>query len=298
MANRVHASSIICSMKYLYTLVILFLFLPCKKAAWGQGLSETLDVPLDLLHRVNSIESFIKRFNYREDLTGNGLEEMETTDQNIAKRNQYILSLFDYEKLNNTDSAGKDKIYSFLKKVNSKYQQITLDFYDRGWYAEVHMDVLYKKRPEQLTLVLVNEQSHPRVSHWAIKAVKADFLNIYRNEDKNDTANIIPPNSHGTDFVGIPQQFSNHDMIKNYTSSSVKPDILSIFLYASQNGEIEFKSCKNISYHFLQISDWIVRVKEITRNGPNSGWLVAELIKADKDQKFQYESNILHVHNP
>ena len=282
-------------MKYFFIL-LYFLFIVIGQNN-AQSFNNGFDVPIELLQRVNSIESFIKRFNYQEDLNGNMLPEMKISPDNITKRNNFILSLFDYEKLSVTDSLGKTKILSFLKKVNSIQHQVKLDFYDKGWYAEVLMDVIYKKQPQQLTLILVNEQSQPKISHWAIKAVKADFLDIYKGQAKNDTAVIIPPNSHGTDFIGVPQQFTNYEMIKNFTSSSIKPDLLSIFLYASQNGEIEFKLARNITYHFLQINDWILTVKEIVRNSPNSGWLVADLIKADKENKKQYESKFLNLHN-
>jgi hypothetical protein len=271
---------------------MLILALHCQ-VAFSQVLGEEDVFPAELRKRVNSIESFINRFNNREDLLGNRKPQDSVTDRFVAERTQYILSLFDHDKLRKVGGKEKDEFMEFIQSVNSLEHQICLDFYDSNWYATVKMDVLYHKEPKEITLILTVEQTKPKVSKWTIRGVKADFLSL--NPRNNDTANIIPPNSHGTDFIGLPGNFSKTDNIANLTSKEIRFDVLSVFLYARQRKEIDFKVAKSVSYYFLQVPHWIIKVREFNRGSENSGWLVEDLIKADNAMKSTYVRQQLSI---
>lgn len=279
--------------KYIVIFLLLAILQP-KGNLFAQMRDENYDIPIALKMRVTSIESFIKRFNYEEDILGNALGKTEVTGQFVNERNQYILSLLDYERFRVASGAEKEKIIEFVKTINSTSQQVKLDFYDENWFAEVELDILYKKKPKVITLILKNEESAPRTSHWAIQSVRADFLDV--KGSPKDSTHIIPPNSHGTDFIGLPVIFADKEFIGNYTSEDHEFDLMSVFLYAVKTGEIEFKMARKVTYHFLQIKDWIIKVKEFNRENSNSGYLVSELIKADNPNKDQYAMKLLNLH--
>lgn len=277
------------------TLIFLCLFLPVLQGH-SQMLSDEVGLPYQFKFRVNSIESFMYRFNLEEDVHGNRYRQdtAALTEKFVTDRNRMILSLFDYQKYGKASNVDKRKILDFLQAVNSVNKQVRLDFYDTNWFAEVTLDILYKQKPEQLTLILQQEQTLPRVSHWAIRAVKADFLDL--KLQKKDSTKIIAPNSHGTDFISIPKDLSSPEAIVNFAAPGVTLDMLSVFFYAVKNGEISLKKARQVKYHFLQIDNWIVRVEEKDHHAFNGGWLVAELIQADAASKHSYLLKELNIH--
>lgn len=245
--------------------------------------------------RVHSIESFMDRFNYEEDAEGNQLAPAKPDLSNegyIQQRNEHIKSLFDRQNFSDQKRKNKELLDDFLKSVNSSSQQVKLNFYDRRWFAEVQVDVLYKKKPASVTLILQNEETQPKMSKWVIRSVLADFLmaDLIKGDDK-----IIPPNSHGTDFIGIPGYLSQAGSVNQFAAQDLKLDPTSIFFYAVANQEIEFQHTRHVTFHLLQVNNWILRVEEFNRNESNSGWLVAELMKADDDKKRQYAAQHLRI---
>jgi hypothetical protein len=61
---------------------------------------------------------------------------------------------------------------------------------------------------------------------------------------------------------------------------------LSIFLYEIKKGNIQFKSVRNVKFHFFQINDWYFEISEFNRRGHNKGWLISNLVKVPEDQKI------------
>ena len=249
--------------------------------------------PESLRQRVNTIDSFINRFNYEEDQVGNLIaspESASVAEPFIRERSQQIISLFDLQ----SKGIKKELLEEFLASVNSPAQQTKLDFYDKQWFAEVQMDVLYKQKPQKITLILQVEETEPKTSRWVIRTVKESLLKV--KTTGADSTEIIPPNSHSTDFIGLPLKLSTSQSATTFAAQDLNIDPLSVFLYAVQNGEIKFKQTSRVSFHFLQLDNWILRVEEVNRPFPNSGWLVTELIKADTAQKSQYAAKQLNIH--
>ncbi len=245
--------------------------------------------------RVHSIESFIDRFNSEEDNDGNHVSSAKNdlpSDVSIAQRNEQIRALFDRQAFSEAKHKNKELMEEFLKSVNSSSQQVKLNFYDRRWFAEVQVNVLYKKKPASVTLILQNEETQPKMSKWVIRSVMADFLmaSLLKGNDK-----IIPPNSHGTDFIGIPGYLSQAGSVNQFAAQDLKMDPTSIFFYAVANQEIEFQHTRHVTFHLLQVNNWILRIEEFNRNDANSGWLIAELLKADDDKKKQYAMQNLRI---
>ncbi|MEJ1239296.1 hypothetical protein WBG78_14260 [Chryseolinea sp. T2] len=271
---------------------LVFILLLQSQALFAQALGEE-DFPVALRKRVNSIDAFINRFNNREDLLGNYKPQDSVTDAFVVERRRNILSLFDYDKFRKAEGSDKDDLIEFINLVNSIEHQLCLDFYDSNWYAVVDMDVLYHNQPKELTLIMTVEQTEPKVSKWTIRGVKADFLKVKRTS--GDTIAIIPPNSHGTDFIGLPNNLTRAARTADLTSRETSIDMLSVFLYARQQGEIQFRASKRVCYYFMQIPDWVVKVREFNRKSENSGWLIEQLTRVDYQTKDTYIQQLLSI---
>jgi hypothetical protein len=246
--------------------------------------------------RVHTIESFINRFNNDEDNRGNSIRSAENgsaTEAFLQERNRSIRGLFNAQSLADPKSKQKQLLENFLSDVNAPAKQRKLNFYDQGWYAEVKMEALYKQKPQQLTLILQIEETHPNVSKWVIRGATANFLNL--TPDRPDSTQIIPPNSHGTDFISVPGNLANANAIAHFVAKEVQADQLSVFLYAVYNRELVLKQATHVTFHFLQLDGWIVRVKEFNRDGENAGWLVDELIPANDMAKRLYTAQKLNI---
>lgn len=283
------------SMPKLY-LVVNYLFLLLLSLPVSQAYSQERreKIPESLRRRVNSIESFMNRFNFEEDEIGNRKQVSESssvTESFVQARNHQILSLLDQQRI--SKAKDKDFVKEFLLDVNSLQKQAKLNFYDKQWFAEVQIQVLYKQKPQQVILILQNEETSPRTSQWVIRGVKADFLTIQPKQP--DSLKFIPPNSHGTDFIGVPQNLSDPQWISQFAARDVEIDPLSIFFYAVYSGEITFKQTLRASYHFLQLDHWIMKVEEVNQDSTSAGWLVAELIKAGPEDKSRYARQKLNI---
>lgn len=281
-------------MNFTWRGLLTFLLLALTFEVLAQGEPVEKIAPENLRKRVSTIESFIRRFNYDEDGLGNriAVPKGEALSKSvIGERGLQILDLFDQKLLANTHSRSLTD--DFLKDVNSETRQVRISLLDQQWFAEVQMDVLYKQKPAKATLILKLEEEQHKEFRWAICGVKAGFLDI--EPKQKDKTKLIPPNSHGTDFIGIPQNLSDPKSIGHFTSRDALTDELSIFLYAVYNNEITFKQAKHVAYYFFQIDNWILRVEDINHNLINSGFMVAELIKANNTQKRAYALKQLNI---
>jgi hypothetical protein len=250
--------------------------------------------PEALRRHVSTIENFMNRFNYEEDKSGNSVPIKSTVpapDYYIRERNYQITALINFAVLNNP--AKKILLDEFLQQVNATDNQVKLSLRDKQWFSEVQMEVLYNQKPEKLTLILQLEEAQPKTYHWAIRSVKGRFLNV--KPEEVDHAKLIPPNSHGTDFIGLPQNLKPAKFISQFVSQEATVDQLSIFLYAVYRGDIIFKQTGKVVFHFLQLSNWIVRVEDLNKSFGNSGFMVSELIKADDAAKRLYALQELNI---
>jgi hypothetical protein len=62
-----------------------------------------------------------------------------------------------------------------------------------------------------------------------------------------------------------------------------------------KNSEIKFVQVNTISYHLLQLENWLLIVDYFNRNEKNSGWLINTLLKISDEQKQAYLKEHLNV---
>lgn len=241
---------------------------------------------------VKQIDEFIERFN-NNDKTLIKKYASNSTNAKDFTRERMIKSLF--------DSQGKawkiEEINQFIKSAVSK--PILLDFYNKDWYAKVICSVTWKGMPEVATLILKLQVFPDSSSKWVVTNVNANFLKsttwkgaaILPAADKYVSLN---PVSHATDFMNISKLTENVKNIKNYVVPvEEQTNQTKLFLQECVDKNLIIKQVSSISYHFLQIDNWILEVNQFKRQTKNSGWLISKLIKATNQEKATYKANYL-----
>lgn len=246
----------------------------------------------NFLKRVGTIESFMERFNLEEDRNGNPVSNGNNPpkQESIRARTYSILSLFDIESANRATEQEKNNILAFIRQVNNEQTQTRLDFSDANWYAEVECNATFRKQPKKVTLILKNQPVSPAGSKWVIQSAYADFLRLTPPARQNPP--LIPPNSHGTDFIGVPDLLTDAKNVTLFAAPGYEPDPFSMFLYAVYQQDLVLQETTRVRFHFLQIEGWVLQVKEYNREKPNAGWLIDGLTQADQATKKRYLKNL------
>jgi hypothetical protein len=241
---------------------------------------------------VKQVDEFMERFNNKD----NTLIKNYKKDGNDAKsfnRERMIKSLFDAQ----TKSWNFEEINSFIREVSSK--SLLLDFYDRDWYAKVNCSVTWKGSPQKAIIILKLQVNSDSSSKWVISGVSAPFLSnttfteldAQKSKDKSLSLN---PVSHATDFMNLYKITENGENISNYFSPIEEQNKeTKIFMQQCILQNLKIKNVANISYHFLQLNNWIFEVKQLNRQTKNSGWLITKLIKVNTQEKNLYRLNTL-----
>ena len=238
-------------------------------------------------YKVKQIDEFIERFNHTDKtLIRQYLQERYETD---ASREELIISLFDFSKKN----WNKKDISNFMEDVVYPNQPPYISFYDKEWYALVTCKAVYLGKPVLFYLTLSVEQNTERNAvRWAVNSVRADFLNANGNAH---SALSLPPNSHGTDFLELMRIFSAPKKYIDRIRSEKSPVLMHLLLSEMADEKLRFKQVETISYHFLQLDHWIMKVEEFERPNNNAGWLISELIAADAQSKKDYKKKHLSI---
>lgn len=236
--------------------------------------------------KVKQIDEFMDRFNAVADTPiQQYVREQYAVDS--LPRASLVLSLFDRE----DTTWNEPRVREFVTDVARS--SAVLDFYDGGWYAELDCTGRYRGQEEQFTLVLSLEVlRHGRGSKWVIEGVSADFLQLGYSKDHRRALN---PGSYGTDFMGLVDALQDTANVRNYLSTRTQPSQLLLFFNELCEGQLQFEQVRDITYHFLQIDNWIFKVRDFNRDVANSGWLISDLVKVTDVQKLQYREKILYL---
>ncbi|MEZ4774526.1 MAG: hypothetical protein R3D00_15180 [Bacteroidia bacterium] len=234
---------------------------------------------------VKQLDEFIERFNYEENTMV--LQYIKTHFPNqIPNRTELITTLFNHKRTNWNDA----EVDAFVRQVADSCNPEYLNFFGDGWFAELDCQVLYNGKPEKVILIMKIQLLPNRSSKWVIQGVRADFLNLPKEEDQYRSLN---PMSHGTDFMGLGKALADINNIGNYVTSDFKPDQMTIFLSWIMDGRITFRQVNHICYHFLQVEGWVFQLERFLRNTGNSGWLINNLFRIDPADKEKYMEEVL-----
>lgn len=252
----------------------------------GQSMNFTSDQ--NFAFKVKQIDEFMERFNSVESAQiRQYMREHHSMDS--ISRAALVLSLFNQE-----DTTWNERdIRSFVADILRSSSPVTIDFYDKGWYVELNCTGQYKGRSEEFTLVLSLEvMRRNRGAKWVIESVSADFLGLGRSQDQRRALN---PASYGNDFIDLSEALQDTTNIRNYLNLRRQHSQLLLFLNELHEKNLHFNQINQITYHFLQVDDWIFKVRDFNRDTPNSGWLISELIRVNDRQKLQYQEKVLYL---
>ena len=203
------------------------------------------------------------------------------------EREEFILTLFDRQKSNWDTSM----VRSFIRQVSERPNH--LDFYDDNWFARLECSVKHKGKPQHLVLTLQVEYNEEYEAKWVIRGVDGEFLTLDIAKSKY---NFLNPASEGTDFINIRNLFkASKENIKGYLYENFKPGKMALFIQELLEGNITFEKIDQITYHFLQVEGWGFQVHKVSRNSPNSGWLISYLNTLSEKDKSTYRREILHI---
>lgn len=251
-----------------------------RAQAWDEETS-------NFLFQVKQIDEFIERFNHRESTLLS--EEMRRANPDLrVSRLQMIQSLF------NQADPGWDPIdvRRFLRQVSDSTRPAFLGFRDRDWYATLDCAVLHLGRPQVVQLTLQVQTQHDGAVKWVIVGARGDFLAL---PERTDSTTSLTPFSHGTDFMKLNDALLDVQNIRNYLPQRFEADALTLFVYGIRNEQIEFSQVNRVSYHFLQVEDWVFTVHQFNRPTRNAGWLISQLAPADATAKQNYRRHVLQI---
>jgi hypothetical protein len=267
--------------------LILLLFI--SSHARSQLLTDWETSAENFYHRIKNIEFFIDRFNHQPEASDQ-LGEVNKKDTLtylawLKERDGTILTLFDKHRLRKEADAyiKQEDLRDFILQVNNPQRQQFLHFYDSGWYVTFTFKATYRKKEVDVECVLKISRSQLGVYTWTMTSVFSKELAL--NEHFNDQLNFIPI-VHGTDFIGVRLALSDPDWISQVKLGDKSNTSLFLDLLASK--ELHLTQIRQITYHFLQIKDWVFSVQYVNRESSNAGWLVDRLIPLFEKEKINY----------
>lgn len=265
-------------MRYWIFLSFLTAFI-FSSVAQGRLTDEMKDTEESLVASTKQINQFFRRFNGEEDQKGARYMSTDKNYRDIALRKKYIPVLFDTESGYVSESLAKD----FIREVTDKRDPSFLDFHAGDWFAEVNTVFTYKGKSQSVLLYLkIQEQG--KGYEWVIHDVAfAPFQNMF-NKDTSETKKFIHPMSHELDFMNLRKAFQNPNP-ESYTPREYVPDYLTLFLYELKKGNLSFETVKNVKFHFFSIEGWYFELSHFNRPGFNTGWLISNLVKANRNEK-------------
>ncbi len=273
-----------------YLSIFLMLWLTASPAYTQVG--EFVGDEKNFYAATKQVNQFLRRFNGEEDLRGKRYSTRDPNYRNPDIRRKYINILFD----NNQKDISRETKQQFMREIIESGDPQFLDFHGGSWFAQVTTRFSYQGSEEILQLFLKLQQE-PVGSKWVIYKAYFEPFQKYFEVDTADQGKFIHPMSHELDFMNLKKIFRDPDVIPAYSNRDFKPDYLSVILYEIKKGNLKFSAVDKVRFHFFQLDNWYFELTEFNRSGPNTGWLISNLLQVDENQKDQlrkfiyYESN-------
>ena len=222
-----------------------------------------------LIARVKQFDEFVKRFNYKIDFAGN---PVDSSFMKLYPRDRYLDHLFNKELL--FDSTGRQE-YVIKFKDDVLRKNLILDKYSGDITAVAKVKVVYKNKPEYISISLKQEILEDRAVKWVIKDVSGKFMEMKKDDASKDR--FLPPSSNETGFISLQRAMKDSIHLLAYTHEDFIYNQLSVFLYCIRESIIRIEHIENLSYVVKAIPGWSFTVEEFNRDTYNSGWLISGL---------------------
>ena len=270
--------------------LLLLVLLPCTSEA--QNIGDFQYDESELYAETKQVNQFFRRFNGEEDKHGERLYAKDRDFRTYKLRKKYLPTLFNLENSILTDAAKEE----FSEKVLNKHDPVYLDFHGGAWLCELKTIFTYNGVDEELTLLMVLQEEEVG-SKWVIDGVYfkpfSDVLKQPDNSNFNDSK-FLHPLSHEVGFMNIFRVFNESDSLEYFGRRNFTPDYLSLFFYEIKEGRLEFKTVKDLKFHFFQIEGWYFELTYFNRDGYNSGWLISNLLEIDEKNRDILLNYIYH----
>lgn len=263
-------------MKQLWLISIILLLLLCDIK--GQNNSSMLVDEGVLNASTKQVNQFFRRFNGEESPKGERYYEGDRDYRNSRLRSKYLSVLFDSHNATMTDPI-KDQ---FIRTVNDQHKPIFVDFHGDNWFAEVTTKFLYQGADVYITIFMNIEQENLGYK-WVMSDVYFPHFHNLFNNNSGAGSKFIHPMSHEIDFMNLIRVFNDRENIELYIEKKHAPDYLSMFLYEIKKGNLKYQSVTNLKFHFFQVPGYYFELSNFNRPGANSGWLISNLMKVEKE---------------
>lgn len=264
----------------LLTLLIVIIFIQFVP---GQGLYSPGQPEDDgrFAASTKQVNQFFRRFNGEESQDGKTRYypgDKEYRDRELRKT--FIGILFDRE----TSQVPNDLKMEFLNQVISENYPQYLNFHRDEWFAEVNSIFTYQGKKEQVVLFM-KLQPEGLGFEWVIENVTFEPFKSAFNKAEGNDKEFLHPLSHELGFMNLRRALQDNDKPESYTPTGFKPDFLTLFLYEIKKGNIKFETVSDVKFHFFQIDKWYFELSQFNRPGFNTGWLIANLVKLEENDK-------------
>ncbi len=246
----------------------------------------------ELYAETKQVNQFYRRFNGEEDKQGERLYAKDKDFRTIKLRKKYMPFLFNLESSILNDAATE----KFSELVLDKDNPVFLDFHGGGWVCELRTIFKYNGAEKELTLFLVLQEEAVG-SKWVIDGVYFEpFYKMLKQPDNSNfnDSKFLHPLSHEVGFMNIFRVFKETDSLEYFGNRDFTPDYLSLFFYEIKKGGLEFKTVKDLKFHFFQIEGWYFELSYFNRSGYNSGWLISNLLEVDEKNRQILLNYIYH----
>ncbi len=270
--------------------LLLLVLLPWY--AQTQSMGEFKYDETELYAETKQVNQFFRRFNGEEDKQGERLYAKDKDFRTYKLRKKYVPGLFNLETSILTDAA-KEK---FSALVLDKEEPTYLDFHGGAWLCELKTVFTYQGVEDELTMFLVLQEEEVG-SKWVIDGIYFEPFNDVLKQPDNSNFNdskFLHPLSHELGFMNMFRIFNVSDSLEYFGNREFKPDYLSLFFYEIKKGRLDYKTVKDLKFHFFQIDGWYFELTYFNRDGYNSGWLISNLLEIDEKNRDILLNYIYH----
>lgn len=235
---------------------------------------------------VKSVDEFMQRFNGKEFHPGLDKNNTEHYIYNFA-------SVFNSE-LGGKAGFGNEEFMNDVKKIydNVVDSGVRLSFDSKDWYARQEVSFTKKGgKKVDLSLILQTDSTDTGLPYWTIVGVEG-----VKDLMPNDTLKrmVISPEQNEMDFQELYSVFKfNKKDFSRFLSNKMELDPVSYFMGLVENDVLKFDQLDGLTYYFLDVPEYILKVEYVNRLTANSGWLITEFIECDNQSKDDFKSKML-----
>jgi hypothetical protein len=270
---------------------IAFLLLPVVGFSQGSIGSLTGDESV-FYAQTKQVNQFFMRFNGEEDVKGKRCFPGDPGYRDLKMRKKFLNILFD----NSSQNITSDSKFVFIEEALNKKNPAFLDFYSKGWFAEISASFTYKKEKVNLILYLKIEKQLNGYK-WVISNVYFDRFESWFTH-LNDTTNLkyfIHPMSHELDFMNLHKVFREPQNLDYYFEREYQPDMTALFMMEMKDGNLSFIAVNSVKFHVFQVPNWYFELSYFNRNEANSGWLISNMLRLSEKEKKEMMGHYTHI---